>query len=599
MTELLRRIIQLITAALLIALSTGPNAASQMQASPFPSGPLVFRVSTAQFRAEGTFVIESSIEGLGTLRASGQWRVQSGIVELIGYDTTSNMFEKLGISTRGCDTTGRYRYEVDGAHVRFDLLADDCTPRRLLFDRSRWRPAGTADVLPIRRIVRTAAQPMPALPRATDARGSWPSFRGSRGSGVADGQNLPDRWNVETREHVLWRTPIPGLAHSSPIIWGDRLFVTSAISSRGDATFKPGQYDEGAASEDRSRHRWMLYALDRWTGKILWERTVHKGEPIDKREPKNTYASATPATDGRIVVAWFGSQGIYAYTVDGNFLWKVDVGRVDLGAYETPSAEWGPASSPIIWNDLVILQLDAQENSCLLALTLETGEMIWKTERDERPSWSTPIVVTTMTGAELVTNASTIRGYDPRTGHERWRLGGGSNIPVTTPILGDGLFVIATAGLGTKRPIFAVRPGARGNLTLKDGETSNASVVWSRTGRGPFIPTPLAYRGLLYVLGSNGVFDAYDLKTGEEIYRERLPEVGSGFSASPVAADGKIYLANEDGQIIIISAGREHRHIATNPMGELVMATPALSRGVMYVRGVRSVIAIGEPARLR
>src|SRR4029434_3803363 len=144
---------------------------------------------------------------------------------------------------------------------RFDLLADDCTPRRLLFDRSRWRPAGTADVLPIRRIVRTVAQPMPALPRATDARGSWPSFRGSRGSGVADGQNLPDRWNVETREHVLWRTPIPGLAHSSPIIWADRLFVTSAISSRGDATFKPGQYDEGAASEDRSRHRWLLYAL--------------------------------------------------------------------------------------------------------------------------------------------------------------------------------------------------------------------------------------------------------------------------------------------------------------------------------------------------
>jgi len=221
---------------------------------------------------------------------------------------------------------------------------------------------------------------------------------------------------------------------------------------------------------------------------------------------------------------------------------------------------------------------------------------VWKTERDEPPSWGTPTVVSTVAGAEVVTNgANYIRGYDPRTGDERWRLASGSKASITapTPILGDGLFVIASGGFGSTRPIFAVRPGARGDVTLNEREASNASVVWSRTGRGSFMPTPLAYRGLLYVLANNGVFDAYDLKTGEEIYRQRLPEIGSGFSASPVAADGKIYLANEDGQMIVVSAGREFRHIATNPMGELMMATPALSRSVMYARGARSVVAIG------
>lgn len=601
----LRLALVIVTAALCSApsragVAVDRHAASGAQTSRLPSGPLVFRVFTAHFRADGTFLVEGAVEGLGTLNVTGQWRAERDIVELVGYDvpTTSgaaqaNIFEQVGISTRGCDSPGRYRYRVDGAQVSFDLIADDCVPRRLQFDRSRWRPAGTLDSVPVRRIVRTAAEPPPPLPRATEAIGSWPSFRGPHASGVADGQKLPDRWNGATGEQVLWRTPIPGLAHSSPIVWGERLFVTSAISSRGGATFTRGQQNEGHASDDLSRHRWMLYALDRRTGKILWERAAHESAPIDKRHVKATYASSTPATDGRVVVAWFGSHGIHAYTVDGRFLWKVDVGRVDVGAYETPSAEWGPASSPIIWDDLVILQLDAQENSCLLALALETGELVWRTARDERPSWSTPTVVTTEGGAQLVTNgANYVRGYDPRTGQERWRLGGGSQLPVPTPILADGLLVIAGSGLSSKRPLFVVHPGARGDVSLRDDETSNASVVWSRATRGPFIPTPIAYHGVLYVLANNGVLDAYDLKTGTEIYRQRLPEIGSGFSASPVAADGKIYVSNEDGQMIVVSAGREFRHIATNSIGEPLMATPALSRGVMYVRGAQSVFAI-------
>lgn len=445
-----------------------------------------------------------------------------------------------------------------------------------------------------RRIVRTAGARAPSRPGPDTRRGSWPSFRGLEASGVAEGQNLPDRWNGTTGEGIRWRTPIPGLAHSSPIIWGHRLFVTSAVSSHPNATFRPGLYGDGDASQDRSPHRWMIYAIDKRTGKIIWERVAHQGVPVEKRHIKSTYASSTPATDGRIVVAWFGSHGVHAYDVNGTFLWKVDLGRLDLGAYDVPTYEWGTASSPIIWNGLVILQCDTQADSFVLALNAETGETVWKTERDELPSWGTPSVATTSAGPELVTNASNfIRGYDPRTGEELWRLGRSSKITAPTPVFGDGLFVIVS-GRAPERPIFVVRPGSRDDLTLRDGQAHSAAIAWSRTARGSYMPTPLIYKGILYVLANNGVLDAYDLRTGEEVYRQRLPLVGSGFSASPVAADGKIYLSNEDGEMLVIGAGRTFTHLSTNSMGELLMATPALSDGVMYVRSSQSLFAIGR-----
>ena len=445
-----------------------------------------------------------------------------------------------------------------------------------------------------RQIVRTAAARLSPLGKATDAAGSWPSFRGPGASGISERQNLPDRWNGKSGEHILWRTPIPGLAHSSPIVWNHRIFVTSAISSRPGATFRPGLYGAGDASEDRSRHRWMIYALDARTGRIEWERVAHEGEPRQKRHIKSTYASSTPATDGRLVVAWFGSEGVHAYDVDGNFRWKVDLGRLDVGAYDVPEVEWGTASSPILWNDLVILQCDTQADSFVLALDAATGEIVWKTERDELPSWGTPTVVSTAAGPQLVTNASNfIRGYDPRTGKELWRLGRSSKITAPTPFMADGLIVVAS-GRGPERPLFVVRPDARGDVTPPGDQSRSGAVVWSRTGRGSYMPTPIAYQGLLYVLANSGLFDAYDLKTGDEIYRQRLPHLGSGFSASPVAADGKIYIPGEDGEIAVVAAGREFRHIATNPMGELLMATPALSGGVMYVRGASTLFAIGR-----
>src|SRR4051812_41446127 len=280
---------------------------------------------------------------------------------------------------------------------------------------------------PTRKIVRTGGDAAPALPPPSPSAGSWPSFRGPAAAGVADGQHLPDRWNGTTGEGILWRTPIPGLAHSSPIVWGDRVFVTTAISSRRDATFKRGLYGDGDASEDRSRHQWVLYALDKHTGKIVWQRVAVEGEPGNKRHIKSTYASASPATDGRIVVAWFGSQGVHAYDVNGTPLWKVDLGRVNMGAYDIPSYEWGPASSPIILNGLVLLQCDTQADSFVLALDAATGKVVWKTDREELPSWGTPTVVAVGGRAELVANGPRfIRGYDPPTGEGVWRGRGGA-----------------------------------------------------------------------------------------------------------------------------------------------------------------------------
>ena len=573
------------TSVLALALAWMVSAAPQPQppSSAVPSTLLRYREFTMRFAPDGSF----ELQGTGYPAFKGTWTRQG-----------ANEVEIVAPNNRGaCPEPARYRIRTEQRWTILDVVNDPCANRQFFLDRSTWLPDGVSakDVLPPRKIVRTASPRRAALPAAAPATGSWPSFRGTLASGIADGANLPDTWDGAKGTNILWRAAVPGLAHSSPIVWGNRLFVTTAISSTADVTFKPGLYGEGTASADRSRHRWAVLCYDKATGKLLWQRDAHVGEPREKRHIKSTYASATPATDGRIVVASFGSQGVYAYDVGGTLLWSVDLGRMDVGAYDIPSYEWGTASSPIIWEDLVILQVDTQVDSFLIALDAATGETKWKTDREELPSWGTPTVAPTSGGPVLVTNASNfIRGYDPRTGKELWRLGGSSKITAPTPIFADGVFVVAS-GRGPERPIFAIRPGAQGNITLEQGKTSNDSVAWSKTGRGSYMPTPLVYKGILYVLANNGVLDAYDVKTGEEIYRQRLSTVGNGFSASPVAADDKLYLSNEDGDVIVVKAGREFAQLAVNPMGDLVMATPALSGSVMYVRTARSLFAIGRP----
>jgi outer membrane protein assembly factor BamB len=557
-----------------------PVGAREQTAVAVPSYQMTYGAFVAKFDTEGIY----TVEGQGWPRLAGNWKINGDQIEL-----------STGGSPANCQGPGRYRLRLEGTHLTFDLVSDECKPRQMILDHSTWAPAGEVKTKPPRNLVRTATTvKAPASPDPSSPNGNWPSFRGPQASGIAEQQNLPDRWNGKTGENILWRTPIPGLAHSSPVIWGNRIFVTTAVSSDPNATFRPGLYGDGDASKDRSQHKWIIYAIDKRTGKTLWTRTAHEGVPLEKRHIKSTYANSTPATDGRVVVAWFASEGVHAYDVDGRFLWKVDLGRLDLGAYDIPTYEWGPASSPIIWNGLVILQCDTQSDSFVLALNAYTGETVWKTERNELPSWGTPTVAVTSRGPELVTNASQyIRGYDPRTGKELWRLGGSSKITAPTPIFSDDMFVVVS-GRAPERPIFVVKAGAKGDLTLPEGRATSETIAWSRTGRGSYMPTPLIYKGILYVLANNGVLDAYNLRSGDEVYRQRLSLVGSGFSASPVAADGKIYLSNEDGEMVVIAAGEKFSQIATNSMGELLMATPALSDGVMYVRTAGSLCAIGR-----
>lgn len=444
-------------------------------------------------------------------------------------------------------------------------------------------------------VVAVAAAHIGAQSQARPA--AWPGFRGPNAAGVIDGAKLPDSWDLSAGRNIRWRVPIAGLAHSSPIVWGDRIFVTSALSSKGDTSFKPGLYGEGTASEDHSPQKWMVVAIDRLTGKTAWSRVAYDGVPKQKRHIKSTYASSTPATDGRTVVALFGSMGLYAFDMAGKPLWQKDLGRLDVGAYDLPEYEWGTASSPILYKNLVIVQCDQQKGSYITALDARTGETVWKTTRDELPSWGTPTVYeSTKPGhiPELVTNASNfIRGYDPMTGKELWRLGGSSKITAPTPVFTDD-YILVASGRRDEKPIFVLRPGARGDITLPPGQTSNASVVWSKRGRGPYMPTPLIYGTTAYVLGNDGIFDAYDLATGNEVYRQRIPHGGSGFSASPVASDGRIFLSSEDGDIFVVKAGSTFEILGKYSMGEPLMATPAIVNGTMYVRGQHYLTAIGK-----
>jgi outer membrane protein assembly factor BamB len=422
---------------------------------------------------------------------------------------------------------------------------------------------------------------------------NWPSFRGPGASGVADGSPVPTKWDAGTGENVLWKTPVPGVAVSSPIVWGDRVFVSTAVSSDPSAGIRTGLYGDVEPAKDVSKHSWRLIALDRKTGKVVWERVAHEGIPKTKRHPKSSQASATPVTDGRRVIVSFGSEGLYAYDLDGTLLWTKDLGRLNAGWFYDPDYEWGIGNSPIIWKNLVIVQCDIQKNSFIAAFDVATGQPAWRTARDEIPSWSTPAIVETGDRAELVTQATTFtRGYDPASGRELWRLSGNSEITIPTPVAGPGL-VIVTNGYRGVQPIYAIRPGATGNLTLEGDRTQSEFIAWSTSRGGPYIPTPIVYGDHLYVLQINGVLAAYNVRTGQRLYQERVGPGGS-FAASPVAGDGKIYLASEDGDVFVVRAGPAYELLATNHMGQVVMATPAISGGTMIIRGLKDVFAIGR-----
>ena len=428
----------------------------------------------------------------------------------------------------------------------------------------------------------------------------WPSFRGVRASGVAEGYKTPLTWNADTEdgkslENLLWKTPLPGLSHGSPIVWGDRLFLATAVSGSGKDDLKVGLYGDIAPVEDDSVHTWKIYCLDKKTGKILWERLAHKGKPKVKRHTKATHANTTLATDGKYLVAFFGSEGLYCYDLNGKPLWNKNLGLLDSGYYMVPTAQWGFASSPILHKGSIIVQCDVQENSFLASYDAKTGNENWRTRRNEVPTWSTPTLAESNGRPQILVNGwKRIGGYDFETGKALWNMAGGGDIPVPTPVVGKGLAYITNAH-GPMSPIYAVRLDASGDISLQGSQTSNASIAWFTRRGGAYMQTPLLYGDHLYVCRDNGVLACYDAQTGKHIYNERIGEGNYGFTASAIAADGKLYFTSEPGDIYVIKAGAKFELLAKNRMGEVCMATPALSEGVLYFRTQGHIVAIGTP----
>ena len=421
----------------------------------------------------------------------------------------------------------------------------------------------------------------------------WPSFRGANASGNADGQGAPVEWDVKAGKNLKWRTELPGFTNASPLVWGDKVIAITAISSANDRTFKTGNYGDVASVEDMSPHTWRIYALDAKTGAIAWDKEIYTGAPKVKRHTKSTQANATPATDGKTIVSVFGSIGLMvAHDFQGNELWRTDIGIVDSGWFFDAGVQWGHSSSPIIYGNTVIAQIDQQKNSFIAAYDLATGKQVWKTMReDEIPTWATPTIAKGPKGDEIVTNGTKVRGYDAKTGELLWTLGPNSEITVGTPVVDNGIAYI-TGGYPPVRTIYAVKVGSRGDLTLPKDVKSSDAVQWSNN-EGTYIPSPIVYRGILYMFNNNGILTAFNAETGERVMRARVGG-GGAFSGSPIAADGRLYFTSEDGDVFVVKAGAPYLEIAKNPVGEVIMTTPAVSNGVMYIRTMGGVVAIGS-----
>jgi outer membrane protein assembly factor BamB len=400
----------------------------------------------------------------------------------------------------------------------------------------------------------------------------------------------PLPWNVATGENVRWKTAIPGVGHSSPIVWGDRVFVTTAVSAR-DAAVDRATVTGRATVKDDGVQQWRLLCLDRATGRVRWERTAHEGTPRIGRHPKASHANSTPVTDGRRVIAWFGSEGLHAYSVDGHPLWSKNLGVIDVGYVGLEEYQWGTASSPIIHDGLVIIQADAQRGSFIAAFDVATGREAWRRSRDELPAWTTPVIARAGGRDVLITNSPRfIRGLDPNTGRELWRVADEAEVKVPTPVVAGGLVMVA-GGAPRGREFRAIRPGP--SVAAAD------RVAWTAPKGGPYTPTPIVVDDLLYVLGDNGVLSAYEVETGTLVYQERVSEDAGSFSASPVAAAGRLYLSSEEGIVYVVRAGREFQSLAANDVGEPLMATPAIVDSTLIIRGAEHLFAIGAPASAR
>lgn len=421
----------------------------------------------------------------------------------------------------------------------------------------------------------------------------WPQFRGTAARGLSDGRNCPTKWSVVDNQNVAWKTKIPGLGHSCPVVWGNRVFVTSAVCPQADTNIRTGNYGDYNSVIETAPHQFVVYAVDLDSGAIAWEKVAVEGIPQVKRHLKSTHANSTCATDGQHLVAFFGSEGLFCYDFDGNLLWQKNLGLLDSGWFYDADYQWGFGSSPVIHEGLVYVQCDIQTNSFIAAFRLADGSEVWRQQRDEIPSWSTPTVYETPDGPVIVANGTKrVRAYDARDGRELWSLGNNSEVVVPTPqVAYETVFV--TSGYKPIQPIYAVSTAARGDVTLAKDATSSDAVRWAALRYGPYLPSPLVYGGYLYTLQNHGVLACYDAATGREMYRERIKGFGSiSFVASLLAADGFLFATSEDGQVIVIKAGPKYEALHSNPTGESILSTPALAPGAFLIRGHSHLICI-------
>jgi outer membrane protein assembly factor BamB len=408
----------------------------------------------------------------------------------------------------------------------------------------------------------------------------WPQFRGPHGAGTSTNLGLPDKWSAT--DNVSWKVDLPGRSWSSPIVWGDRIFITTVLNSGESEAPKKGLYLGGERPEaSKALHEWKVLCLNLVTGERYWERTVHRGLPPTGIHIKNSYGSETPATDDERVYALFGNVGVFALSHGGEEIWSTHL---------TPRKtrySWGTAASPVLHDGRLFVVNDNEEQSQLIALDTRTGKELWHVDRDEKSTWATPFIWENTQRTELIASGSrAVCSYDLN-GRPLWSFRGMSGIAIPTPLAGGDLLFVTSGYVGDKlRPFYAVRSGAAGDITLESGATNNAFIAWSNPVAGPYNPSPLFYEGRIYVLYDRGFVGCFDAKTGRLVYeRERLP-LGQAFTASPWAAGGRVFCLNEDGVCYVLRAGDKFELLHTNKLAEddMCMATPALAGDRLLIR---------------
>ncbi len=472
--------------------------------------------------------------------------------------------------------------------------------------------------------LRASADGSAALVFGSEPFVAWPQFRGPGGAGVLGEGKLPTTWSA--KDNIVWGVEVQGRGWSSPVAWNDTVYVTSAISPGAFKAPATGIYGNDFAAElakqglsndevnkrviardveltaETGAVRYMVYALDAKTGKVKWEREAHRGAPVGGRHRKNTFASETPTTDGERLYAYFGNVGLFAYTMDGKPVWNT---RFDP---QPMYLDFGTAASPVVSDGRVFVVHDNDGKSFAAAIDARTGKPLWRVERDlpsggMKSGWSSPFIWTTE-GTErkqqrrtelVVIGKQHAIAYAPDSGRELWRLKGLTGQSTPSPVAAGGLLYLATGSQGeSNRPVFAVRPGASGDISLAKGEEQNKFVAWFHPRASAYTSSPLVYGGRMYVVNDNGILTVFDSQTGKEIYKARAGGSGNMFSASPWAADGKIYLLSEDGHTFVIEAGDKYVELAKNSVDEMSLASPALAPGAIFLRTQTRLYRIGQ-----